>query len=344
MSRAVRLICLCAAFLLFVEVLLWTFFRPIDQDFPSGLFVNHESVGYKGSPKWRGEVARIHPHHVELNSEGYRDDDRILNSNQQSILMLGSTALFGLGVEKNDRLSERLASLLGIKVDNAAMYGYGAPQALWALSEFCKLRNYSTVYFIHEYKLSRNDFVINPARIVQNGFLLTLPVNETVVVKRSNIFWILERFQLHSLRSFLASHEITPRQVYENLRGLETFGEDYFLKRYAVTVNEKDFPLKNIKKLADSLRDMNKIAPERGAKFVIVLLPGPFENRFRRDEPSTMKLKQELGQTIRILDLRHVLPADAKLRLTGLDYFNQNTLDAFAKEIVNQSIFLQQNK
>lgn len=321
-----------AAVLLFTEFACWLFFRPVDNGFPYGLFVKRTQVGYTGSPGWNAQVARIHPHNVSINSQGFRDDEWTKHLNEPRMLMVGSTALFGLGVGKNDRLSERVASRLGITVHNAGMYGYGSPQALWTLREFCKRGDYKVAMYVHEYKLTRNDFLRNPARSVVDGLLVNLPHeigNEVAPLKPT---FIGERLKLLAFREFLANHELSPRQIYEAWLGLENFDEQYFLSRHAVTADENSFSKNNLIKTAENIRKMQQAADHCGAKFVAAILPGPLENRFRKDEPSTKELLGLLDG-IPLIDVRHILPIESKLFLPGLDYFNPATIDAFARYI-----------
>ena len=314
------------------ETACWLFGRPVDNGFPPGFFMTRPEVGYMAAPGWNAQITRIRSHNVSINSEGFRDAEWTKRSNVRGILMVGSTALFGLGVEKNERLSERMASYLSTTVHNAGMYGYGSPQALWTLREFCDRDDHKMALYVHEYKLTRDDFVRAPSRTVVDGILVNLPNVGVSDASQSGSAFIVERLQLLALRAFLANHELAPRQIYEVWRGLESFDEQYFLNRYAATSNEHSFSETNIKKTAENIQKMQEVATRCGLTFSVVLLPGPFENRFRQDEPSTRKLLTILDG-VEIIDARHVLPMDAKLLIPGLDYFNPATLDFLAQYI-----------
>lgn len=331
-KRLRLIIALSSGLLLLAETACWLFGRPIDNGFPSGFFVTRPEVGYTSAPGWNAQITRIRSHNVSINSEGFRDVEWTKGSNERGILMVGSTALFGLGVEKNERLSERIASYLGTTVHNAGMYGYGSPQALWALREFCDRGDHKMALYVHEYKLTRDDFVIAPARTVVDGTLINLPNVGGSDATQSQSAFIVERLQLLALRAFLAYHDLSPRKLYENWRGLDSFDEQYFLNRYATTSNEHSFSETNIKKTAENIEKMQEVARRCGVKFALVLLPGPFENRFRQDEPSTRKLLTILNG-VAIIDARHVLPIDAKILIPGLDYFNPAALDILAQYI-----------
>jgi hypothetical protein len=313
-----------------VEITVWTISRPRDNGFPAGLFSNRPGAEYAATPRWSGDISRIHPHHISINSQGYRDDEWSTQPDGSRVLMIGSTAIFGLGVEKQDRLSERLAAHLNTTVHNAGMYGYGPPQALATIRELCNHGSYRTVLYVHEYKLTRNDFMQEKARTVANGELVNVRGPAKGFSTPMEPPWLGQRLRLLALREMLSSHGLAPRQIYENWQGPGSFDEAYFLTRYAATADEVSFPAKNVKLAVGYIREMQSAAQRCGAGFAVVLLPGPAENRLRRSEPATRSLLTMLGSTVPIIDLRHSLPRERQLLLPGLDYFNPTALDEFA--------------
>jgi hypothetical protein len=315
------------------EIGCWLTVRVVDKGFPPGFFVNQSEIGYSGKPSWSGQVERIHSHTVSINSNVYLDDEWNTTLNEPHILMIGSTALFGLGVEKKDRISEQVSRHFGIGVHNAGMYGYGSPQALWALRNFCIGSKYSAILYFHEYKLTRDDFVKKISRIVRDNVLVTLPEPSDVVINSIKPTWLIDRLKFKGIRELLTKHDLSPRYIYENYLGLENFDEQYFLKNYSSTRDERIFPTSNIKMVVENIYEMKESAANCGAKFAIVLLPGPQENRFRHSEPATKKLLEDLGGKITVFDLRHSLPATEKIFLHGLDYFNPSAIDAFAQNL-----------
>ena len=333
----IRCVGVCLIFLLLCEILVYILARPIDNGFPLGFFENKNGVGYIASPNWHGRVFRISPHDISINSDGYRDEEWNIQEGVKKILLVGSTALFGLGVDKKDRLSERMEFYLGLRVQNAGMYGYGPPQALRVINNFCKKNSYSIIFYIHEYKHSRNDFLKDPARKVEKGELINITESESesksksIVSKEQEKLWFLERLEFLAIRDFLARNNLHPRQLYENWEGPLILGEEYYLKRYAATADESGFPPYNTDLVAKNIKSMQRSAIKCGAKFVAVLLPGPQENRFRRDEPASKRLMKILPEEILMADLRHALPQNNQLLLPGLDYYNPATLDEFAK-------------
>ena len=318
---------------LLIEIGCWVVARPIDNGFPKGFFMNHAEVGYSGKAGWSGQVARIHPHLVSINSNGYRDDEWVISVRESRVLMIGSSALFGLGVEKEDRLSERITKYLDITVHNAGMYGYGSPQALLALRNFCRDGNYNGVLYFHEYKLTRDDFVKYPSRKVVDGELQNLFDAKDSVAGSLKHSWPFERIRFYSIRDLLAKFGLSPRYLYENYRGLENFDEQYFLNHYSSTGDENNFPVRNISEVTENIYAMHESASNCGAKFAVVFLPGPQENRYKKNEPATKKLLNNLSGKITVFDLRHVLPSGDKVLLHGLDYFNPNALDALAQNL-----------
>jgi hypothetical protein len=326
------------------EIAVWTIARPRDNGFPAGLFSNRPGAEYAATPRWSGDVTRIHPHHISINSQGYRDGEWGSQHDDPRVLMVGSTALFGLGVEKQDRLSERLARHLNITVHNAGMYGYGPPQALATIRELCHHTSYRTVLYVHEYKLTRNDFMQETARTVVNGELVNVRAPAKFVSTPMEPPWLGQRLRLLALREMLSSHGLAPRQIYENWRGPGSFEEAYFLTRYATTADELSFPPKNVRLAAGYIHEMQSAAQRCGSGFAVVLLPGPAENRFRRSEPATRSLLTMLGSTVPIIDLRHALPHDRQLLLPGLDYFNPAALDEFALRLTGPTKSMLQSR
>lgn len=315
------------------EIGAWTFTQTRDDGFPKGLFAVRPGVGYAGSPGYNADVVRINSHHISINSDGYRDDEWNKKRDSDHVLMVGSSALFGVGVERHDRLSERLAVRLNVNVHNAGMYGYGPPQSLSMVRELCSRGGYKAVLYVHEYKLTRNDFVHNAPRTVVDGLLVnTLPSTTAADVKTDSA-WITQRVRLMALRQALFRHGYSPRQIYEDWNGLDSFDDEYFLGRYAATADEHDFPQRNVSQAASMIRSMRRASKRCGAHFAMVLLPGPAENRFRRSEPATRNLLTELANDITTIDLRYRLPREQQLFLHGLDYFDPASLDAFAREL-----------
>lgn len=315
------------------EIGVWALPRVRDEGFPKGLFAVRPVVGYAGTPGYSADVVRIHHHHISINSHGYRDGEWEKNRDSDHILMVGSSALFGVGVERHDRLSERLAARLNVNVHNAGMYGYGPPQSLSMVRELCARGDYRAVLYVHEYKLTRNDFVHNAPRTVVDGLLVnTLPTTPTADAETDSA-WIAQRVRLMALRQALFRHGYSPRQIYEDWRGLDSFDDQYFLARYAATADEHDFPQRNVLQAASVIRSMRVASKRCGAHFAMVLLPGPAENRFRRSEPATWNLLAVLGNDITTIDLRYRLLREQQLFLRGLDYFDPASLDAFAREL-----------
>jgi lysophospholipase L1-like esterase len=78
---------------------------------------------------------------VRINQKGLRDREHSYEHPQamKRILVLGNSFAWGYGVEESDRFSERLETLMGVEVINAAVSGYSTDQALlWFGSEGIK--------------------------------------------------------------------------------------------------------------------------------------------------------------------------------------------------------------
>jgi hypothetical protein len=86
------------------------------------------------------------------------------------------------------------------------MYGYGPPQALATIRELCNHGSYRTVLYVHEYKLTRNDFMQEKARTVANGELVNVRGPAKGFSTPMEPPWLGQRLRLLALREMLSSH------------------------------------------------------------------------------------------------------------------------------------------
>ncbi len=99
-----------------------------------------QTLGWKGIPNFEGNLggpAGLVA--IKINADGFRDDDwksklaEAKHLGLSKILFLGDSVLYGLGIEKSERLSEQLEDLYSyqgrrIMTFNAGIPGYGTGQ------------------------------------------------------------------------------------------------------------------------------------------------------------------------------------------------------------------------
>lgn len=337
MRRALSaLLVLCAIGALCAEALLRAAHDERDEGFPPGLFVAEARRGYALAPRFQARVHRIHYFDVVVNEAGYRD--RPWNDAAEAalprILMVGSSALFGVGVQAGERLTERLERHMegAWRVLNAGVYGYGPPQALATVEKECDHLKPRLVLYAHEYKLTRADFLRADARTVVDGQLVTRSQGSSAPTAAPvahsappSDFWSFPR-----LRGWLWRRGWHPTQLAESLYGRERLPEARVRARYLATGDAAEFPADGPHRAAQTVRAMAAAAAACGARFAVILLPGPYEHRYALEEPASAALKAELAGGPAIVDLRRALAGRPALMLSGMDYFDAAALDGFA--------------
>jgi hypothetical protein len=137
--------------------------------------------------------------------------------------------------------------------------------------------------------------------------------------------WTLQR-----VRSWLWRQGWHPTQLAEDLYGRARLSEARVRVRYLATADTATFPPDGPARAAQFVRDMARAAQACGARFAVVLLPGPYEHRYALEEPGSAALKAALAGGPAIIDLRRVLRDRPALMLEGLDYFDAPALAGFA--------------
>jgi len=341
--------------LLAIEIVLKEGQRIVDDGFPDGLFVRDPTQGYRFASNARFSVHRATRFHISTNAQGYRDEEWAGTSSEarKKILMVGSSALFGFGVEAEDRFSERIEYHLSGRYDalNAGVYGYGLPQALSAIEAECSKQKASTVLYFHEYKMTRWDFLLPDARTVVNGKLVTrytdfgkTKLDDTAVervaarenahaVEMTPAAYAVDTLQLRTIRRWLWRHGWHPVQLREAILGIAALPDEYVVPKYMTTSISNEFPGTGPRTAAGYVTRMKAAADRCGADFAVVLLPGPWEHRYRQDEPATRALLSEIGDKVRIIDLRKDDPDRATLQIDGTDYFDPQAIDRFSRRL-----------
>jgi hypothetical protein len=343
MSRRVRRALLVAAgciaaaaagAVLFESALRWR--DPLrDDGFPPGLFVAEATRGYALAPGAQVDVQRIRPFRIEVNEAGYRDRSWS-DEARPRLLIVGSSALFGFGVEGEARLSERLEHHLGLayRVLNAGVYGYGPPQARATIEKECAAQKPVLVLYVHEYKLTRRDFLGVPGRTVRGGQLVnrvdSAPVAPSPVAATASE--AAGYLGLPRTRAWLWRHGLHPRQVAEKLKGDL---HPAYLARYVLTADATVFPNDGPELAAAHIVEMKSAAEACGAGFAAVVLPGPYEHRYG-EEPATARVLAALSGSVAVVDLRRELGDRPVLVLEGLDYFDAWALDGFGAAIARE--------
>jgi len=311
-----------------------------DDGFPRGMFVNDPARGYSLAPGTRASVQRVHRFDLSVNESGYRDRSWRAAQSGRRLLMVGSSALFGFGVQAEERLSERLEHHLSgsRRVLNAGVYGYGAPQARATIGKECAALSPELVVYVHEYKLTRHDFLAEQGRHVVDGDLVNrlaptapAPAAATAAaVPPGDSLWNFRR-----LRAWLWRRGWHPVQLAEALLGTDRLPSSYVERRYVLTKPGGEFPPDGPARVAREVGAMARISRQCGADFIAVILPGPYEHRYAY-EPASSAIVSLLEGKVRVADLRRLLRDRPALMLEGLDYFDAEALDAFGVALAGE--------
>jgi hypothetical protein len=278
--------------------------------FPAGMFVADAARGIALAPGFDREVTRVTSFRVTVNRQGYRDRDWEA-AREPRVLLVGSSATFGFGLEPHDGIAARLGADLGpnAAVLNAGIYSYGPPQILATIERECPRWHPAVIVYLHEYKLTRRDFLMNRVLTAES------PATERI------------RFGLAvpALRAYLSDWGWHPRQILERMRGLDRLGSGYLYTHYVVTKPSAEFCQDCAVRAAGFILRMRDAAQSCGARFLMAVLPGPAEAYYGLREPATEDVLTTLRGTkgaIPILDLRSEIPRGTRLNIPGLDYPN----------------------
>jgi hypothetical protein len=280
--------------------------------FPDDMFVSDATRGIALAPGFDREVVRVMPFRVTVNREGYRDREWS-ETRAPRVLLVGSSAAFGVGLDARDGIAARLGAALGPEaaVLDAGVYSYGPPQILATIERECPRWQPAAIVYVHEYKLARRDFLSNrsPASVVggtgeaPRRFGLALP----------------------ALRAYLSNQGWHPRQIVERLRGLDRLTPDYLVAHYAVTKPSPEYCADCAARAAETIRRMRAASTGCGARFLMAVLPGPAEATYGMREPATEAVLAALRRAegdFPIFDLRAEVPRGTRFHIPGLDYPN----------------------
>jgi hypothetical protein len=283
---------------------------PGPGDFPADMFVADATRGLALAPRFDRVVTRVRSFRVSVNVDGYRDHDWRA-TREPRVLLTGSSATFGFGLEGDRGIATRLATDLWphASVLAAGVYSYGPPQVLATIEKECPRWRPRVIIYLHEYKLTRWDFLESrPWSDDASG--------PAVKPRRFGL-------DLPALRAYLSDHGMHPRQVLERLRGLDRLHPSYLMAHYAVTKRSAEFCSDCAVRAADYIRRMRAAADGCGARFLMAVLPGPAEAYYGLREPATEEVLSALraeGEGVPILDLRAGIPLGTRFNIPGLDY------------------------
>jgi hypothetical protein len=291
---------------------------PATGAYPAELFVPDAERGLAPNPNYAGAAERAGiAFPIRINSVGYRDaewaDDKHLH-----ILLVGSSATFGVGLPREGGIAAKLGEALGreVTVLNAGVYSYGPPQILRTIEKECPAQHPALVLYLHEYKATRRDFLGD--RPFSGGGGDAAGSASPPVSLWDPTF--------RATRAFLSAHDLHPRQVAERVWGLSHLSDDYLLAHYALTRPSPEFPPAAVASAAKLIIAMQKAARDCGAAFGMAVLPGPAEAYYGLREPATQLVLQNLAESpgkVAILDTRDGIPLGSRLILPGLDYLNE---------------------
>ena len=141
-------------------------------------------------------------------------------------------------------------------------------------------------------------------RTVDDGKQMALDeIRKRIATKGQTQWKLLDTLQLINIRTFLSERGIHPRQVIERLRGLHGVDTDRYV---ATRITEGGaYTEDSIRRAADSIMRMAKVAGNCGANFTMVILPSYAEAYYGTVEPSTERLLDHLADSdVEVLDLR----------------------------------------
>jgi hypothetical protein len=301
------------------NVVTGTFLLPETGSYPAGLFVDDAGRGLAAAPHFAGIVTRAGVSFaVAINNAGYRDAEWMANGRPR-VLLVGSSATFGVGLPREAGIAVRLAEVLGptVTVLNAGIYSYGPPQILRTIEMECPALRPRLVLYLHEYKATRRDFMAERRPSPESEASAAAP--EEVAPPD----WDLS---FHALRAFLSEHGFHPRQLGEELFGLARLPPDYLLAHYAMTLPSAEFPVTTTEAAAGTIVAMRDAATARGADFAMAVLASPAEAYYGLREPATdlvLGHLAEASQPLAILDTRTGIPLGSRFAIPGLDYPNE---------------------
>jgi hypothetical protein len=274
---------------------------------PPDLFIADATRGLALRPGFHGTLTRAgHTFDVRIDDAGHRDD-RSHEGATPHLLVVGSSAGFGVGLSRESSLVGQLAHDLAGRFDviNASVYTYGPVQALDTLQRECSSTQPALVFYLYEYKNTRDDFLL--PRHFSAEAEIDAPNKPTVT--------------LLSLRSLLSDNHLHPRQITERLIGLDRLSLDY-RNRY-VTTTGPGFSSANADRVGAIIGEMVAAARACGADFRVAILPGPNEAYYSIAEPATERVLAVLraaGYGERVIDTRAGIPRGSDFFLTGIDY------------------------
>tara|TARA_Y100000310_G_scaffold262419_1_gene272077 strand:+ start:1621 stop:2619 length:999 start_codon:yes stop_codon:yes gene_type:complete len=124
--------------------------------YPEGLFENAETpLDIKLTPNFEGRMVGDYDVNIRINSEGLRDYEHSVTSDDFRILALGDSLAFGHGVEINDTFLSIIERQLGVDVIKAGVPAYGQDNQLHYF--ITKGWNYNPEIVIIFYYLNDND-------------------------------------------------------------------------------------------------------------------------------------------------------------------------------------------
>jgi hypothetical protein len=317
--RALTIVLAVALVLIGANVVTGTFLLPETGSYPTGLFIDDAARGLAAAPHFSAVVTRAGVSFpVAINNAGYRDAEWVADGRPR-ILLVGSSATFGVGLPREAGIAAKLAEALGptVSVLNAGIYSYGPPQILRTIEMECPALKPRLVLYLHEYKATRRDFMAERR---------PSPESEASAAAREEVAppdWDLS---FHALRAFLSGRGLHPRQLGEELFGLARLPLDYLQAHYAMTLPSAEFPIATTEAAARTILAMREAATACSADFAMAVLAGPAEAFYGMREPATdlvLRRLAEAAQPLGIVDTRIGIPLGSRFAIPGLDYPNE---------------------
>ncbi len=255
-----------ALLVLFILDLSFMLFSKIES-FESPYYIVSDNIlmGYEMRP-YSNFLLAPYDDFIQTNSLGFRDDDLFGNS-KKSIIMIGDSVVFGLGLPENDTIASQLEALLSnYSVLNTGVPGYNLLQETALLEKMIPITNPEIVIVVYSindifmdnnqinYLLSKNEIYARNRLIAKNLPLkCQIRMNAQDTLSRSVLFktsFQLETDNLHKLVFATYEDDCNWNQVTNSMDKLAALAEKNDFKVVFVLIpmlrTIKESPYKDI--------------------------------------------------------------------------------------------------
>ncbi len=252
---------------------------------PDGLQVPHERLGYAFPPHWHGRFLGQPEQQVTIdtNALGWRDEEfGPPGAGTPRLLVIGDSITMGVGVEAEQRYSERLEELLpGSEVDNCAASGYELNQ----LVTLVELMLPQTRPDLVIYGLCLNDIRVADLALA------------AAVEERTARIRIRAAFELRNFGRFIQNVRLLRNEAKLSRTGSRP-AESRVIRRWEDPTQRDAF--------AQRLEELQRICDAADARLLVVIFPYTFQF----DKPATDPIRDPQRHLTAILEARQIAYLD----------------------------------